>query len=66
MSNKKRIQKRINSIKKGRKQVIVIFSSAGFRMFTTKYEIDKAFNTSNRINMFSPNYTLNFELNFHE
>ncbi len=66
MSNKKRIQKRIKSIQKGRKQVIVIFSSAGFKMFTTKFQMDKAFKGSSRINMLSPNYTLNFEFNFDE
>jgi len=66
MSNKKRIQNRIKSIQKRRKQVIVIFYSAGFKMFTTKHQMDKAFKASSRINMLSPNYTLNFEFNFHE
>lgn len=66
MSNKKRIRDRIKLIEKGRKQVIVIFSSAGFKMFTTKFLMDKAFKGSSRINMLSPDYTLNFEFNFNE
>lgn len=64
MSNKKRIYNRIKSIQKGRKQVIIIFSSAGFKMFTTKHLMDKAFKGCSRINMLSPDYTLNFEFNF--